>query len=149
MREVVFLGWGGLDNTSIYSSLSTSSTRTGQVAIYQNNTDFDFVLSALDTYSPGINVPYNIASRHGSTFVNGAVDGTALTANLTPTALPDLSATDFNLGDDFMGTIGTFRVWAQDLTDEGIVDATEPSLEPSLSLTFDSTESSFIVEDWT
>ena len=48
-----------------------------------------------------------------------------------------------------MGTIGTFRVWAQDLTDEGIVDATEPSLEPSLSLTFDSTESSFIVEDWT
>ena len=126
VREVVFLDWGGLDNTSIYSSLSTSSIRTGQVAIYQNNTDFDFVLSAFDTYSPGINVPYNIASRHGSTFVNGAVDGTALTANLTPTALLDLSATDFNLGYDFMGTIGTFRVWAQDLTDEGIVDATEP-----------------------
>jgi len=74
--------------------------------------------------SPGINVPFNIASRHGSTFLNGAVDGVALTANTTPTALPDLSATDMQVGSDFMGTIKLFRVWADDLTDAGIEEAT-------------------------
>ena len=94
-------------------------------------------------------MPYNIASRHGSTFINGAVDGVALTANTTPVALPDLSSTDLDLGYDYMGTINQFRVWSQDLGDTGIVDATEPSLEPSLSLTFDSTDSSFIVRDFT
>ena len=75
------------------------------------------------TIPSGVNVPFNIASRHGSTFINGAVDGTALTENTTPTALPDLSTTDLQLGFDFMGTIKTFRMWADDLTDTGIEEA--------------------------
>jgi hypothetical protein len=74
-------------------------------------------------YSPGILVPYNIASRHGSTFINGAVDGTALTADTTPVALPDLSATDLKLGYDYMGTLKLFRVWADDIGDTGIAEA--------------------------
>ncbi|MDB2363012.1 hypothetical protein N9V70_01015 [Candidatus Pelagibacter bacterium] len=101
-----------------------------------------------NTFSPGINVPYNIASRHGSTFINGAVDGVALTANTTPTALPDLSATDFNLGYDYMGTISMLRVWADDLADVGIAEASEPSEVPSLQLTFDNSETSFTIQDW-
>jgi len=71
----------------------------------------------------GINEPFNIASRHGSTFINGAVDGTALTANTTPIALPDLSSADMQIGDTFMGTIKLFRVWSDDLTDAGIEKA--------------------------
>jgi hypothetical protein len=63
-------------------------------------------------------------------------------------ALPDLSATDLTLGFDYNGTIKTFRIWSQDLGDSGLVAATEPSLEPSLSLIFDNSESSFIVDDW-
>ncbi len=48
-----------------------------------------------------------------------------------------------------MGTIGTFRVWDKDLGDTGIVEATNPSLEPSLSLTFEGTgTNSFVVNDW-
>ena len=43
----------------------------------------------------------------------------------------------------------TFRMWGQDIGDTGLVEATEPSLVPSLSLTFDGTENSFIVNDWT
>jgi hypothetical protein len=130
--------------------LDTSSTKTGQVLFEQRDgTTYDSVTSGSTAYSPGVLVPYNIASRHGSTFINGAVDGTALTANTTPVALPDLSATDLELGYDYMGTINQFRVWSQDLGDTGIVEATEPSLEPSLSLTFDGSGSSFIVEDWT
>ena len=73
-------------------------------------------------YSPGIAVPFNIASRHGSTFLNGAVDGTALTADLTPTALPDLSATDLTLGTTFNGYIDQFAVWSDDIGDTGIAE---------------------------
>jgi len=76
------------------------------------------------SYTSGINVPFNIASRHGSTFINGAVDGTALTADTTPVALPDLLATDMDIGSTFMGTIKLFRVWADDLTDAGNEEAT-------------------------
>jgi hypothetical protein len=47
-----------------------------------------------------------------------------------------------------MGTIGEFRIWSDDLGDVGITEATLPSTEPSLSLTFDGSENSFIVLDW-
>jgi hypothetical protein len=110
---------------------------------------FDDVLqSPITSYSPGVFVPFNIASRHGSTFVNGAVDGVALTADTTPTALPDLSATDLNLAYDFMGTIRNFQIWDRDIGDQGLVDETAPSLEPSLFLTFDGTTGSYTVTDW-
>ena len=148
--EVILYRWRSDTANFIVNALNTGAAATGGLFFMQEVANLGKWVYTGDTYySPSTNVPVNIASRHGSTFVNGAVDGTALTANTTPVALTDLSAADFDLGYDFMGTIGTFRVWAQDLTDEGIVDATEPSLEPSLSLTFDSTESSFIVEDWT
>ena len=109
----------------------------------------DEVRSGSSQYSPDIFVPFDIASRHGSTFVNAAVEGVALTANTTPTALPDLSAIDLDLADDYMGTIGTFRVWDRDLGDDGIVEATNPSLEPSLSLEFSGLgTNSFVIADW-
>ena len=127
----------------------TDTIRTGLVAFEQfSGGVYDSASTSGDYYSPDVLVPYNIASRHGSTFVNGAVDGVALTENDTPVALPDLSATDLDLGFDYMGTIGTFRVWDQDLGDDGIVTASAPSLEPSLSLTFDGSGLSFTVLDW-
>ena len=109
----------------------------------------DLVQDTTQPYSPGINVPFNIASRHGSTFINGAIDGTALTADTTPTALPDLSATALQVGYDHMGNIGMLRVWADDLGDSGIATASAPSLEPSLFLDFiASGETSYTVSDW-
>jgi hypothetical protein len=84
----------------------------------------DAVASGASYYSPNINVPFNIASRHGSTFINGAVDGTALTANLTPTALPDLSTTNLSLASSGGPmVISKFRMWANDIGDTGIAEA--------------------------
>jgi hypothetical protein len=94
-----------------------------QIILQESGNVVDYVQTTGSYYSPGVNVPYNIASRHGSTFINGAVDGTALTANTTPTALPDLSSTDLNLAFDYMGTVKTFRVWNVDLGDAGIAEA--------------------------
>jgi len=101
---------------------STSGTGDSRFLSRVNGVS-DVVTSSGSYYAPGINVPFNIASRHGSTFINGAVDGTALTANLTPTALPYLENTDMQIGSTFNGTIKLVRVWADDLTDEGISEA--------------------------
>ena len=119
------LNWELNSSNQIEMRLLTNSIYVGGIGFFQASGG---VSDAKDTatpgpYSPGINVPFNIASRHGSTFINGAVDGTALTANTTPTALPDLSSTDMQIGFDFMGTIKTLRVWADDLADEGIEEA--------------------------
>jgi len=78
---------------------------------------------AVADLSPGVLVPLNTAGRFGSTFLNVAMDGVSATALTTPTALPDLSATDFDLGYDYMGTIGLFRAWNADIGDAGIAEA--------------------------
>jgi hypothetical protein len=75
------------------------------------------------SFTGGTNVTFNLATRNGSTFINSAISGTSLTADTTPTALPNLSATDLILGYDFMGTIGQFRMWDEDLGDAGITVA--------------------------
>jgi hypothetical protein len=133
----------------MYVLLDTGGGRTGAAQFRQNDAGvIDVVISGDGAYSPGINVPFNISSRHGSTFINGAVDGVALTEDTTPTAIPDLSGTNLQIAYDFMGTIGTFRQFAGDIGDTGLVTATNPSTEPTLSLTFDGTGGSFYNLNW-
>lgn len=140
--EVVFAEWW-FDGNNFIELVNTTNTGTGKLVVNQKAaTVIDNVVSS-EIFTPGLNVPFDIASRHGSTFINGAVDGVALTANTTPTALPDLSSTDLSLAYDFIGTISEFRVWDKDLGDSGLEEATEPSTEPTLSLTFDGQSSSF------
>ena len=137
----MFHRWQADGDNRLNTYLDTSTTRTGSVYFYReaNNVGLSTFKTSTTTYSPGINVPFNFAVRHGSTFVNGATDGTALTADTTPTALPDLSGTDLQIAYDFMGTIGTFRQFAGDIGDAGLVTATNPSTEPTLSLNFGAT----------
>ena len=135
--------WGGVG-----MALDTHDAATGGFVFTTDDGNTEYVETSDTALTPGVNVPFNISSRHGSTFVNGAVDGTALTANTTPTALPDLSATNLQIAPDFMGTIGTFRQFAGDIGDAGLVTATNPSTEPTLSLTFDGTNGSFYNQTW-
>jgi hypothetical protein len=150
-EEVHFLVWQADGNNRLRTRLNTSTaSRTGKVDIQQKANGSGWESASGNTeYSPDVLVPYNIAQRNGSTFVQGASNGVAFTANTTPTALPDLSAQDLTMGSIYMGTIGTFRVWDKDLGDAGLVEATNPSLEPSLSLTFEGTgTNSFVVNNW-
>jgi len=133
----------------IYTGLNTSSTRTGVPEFVQEvPSGVDVVSSASPGYTPGVLVPFNIASRHGSNFIRGATDGVLTNLDTTPTALPDLSTTDLQIAYDFMGTIGQFRQFAGDIGDTGLVTATNPSTEPTLSLTFDGTGGSFYNLSW-
>ena len=150
LYDVAHYFWNINSSNRIISALQTTGSFTGKQLFEQRDAgEIDSVTGTNTDYSPGINVPFNISARHGSTFVNGSHEGTLLTANTTPTDLPDLSSTNLELGYTFMGTIAQFRVWDEDLTDAGIVEATEPSTEPSLQLTFDgSSTTSFTVLDW-
>jgi hypothetical protein len=109
----------------ISTNMQTVGGRTGQPIFSQrqSTSGLDQVAGGNNVYTPDTNVPFNLAGRYGSTFINGAHEGTLLTANTTPTILPDLSATDLSLGYVFMGTIGQFRMWDEDLTDAGITAA--------------------------
>ena len=118
-----FIQWGNQGGEEIRLNLEYGGAQTGSPQFIQRAGGVIDILLDYNAYSPNINVPFNIASRHGSTFINGATDGTALTANTTPTALPNLSSANLSLGFDFMGTIGKFRVWDEDLTDAGIEEA--------------------------
>jgi hypothetical protein len=122
--EAYLVYWYKNSAERLQISLSTLTTRTGELTFRQvAGGTSDLVQSSQTAYSSGTLVPFNIASRHGSTFLNGAVDGTALTANTTPTALPDLETTDLNLGYEYMGTIRQFRMWDEDVGDTGIEEA--------------------------
>ena len=146
--QYLFSNWE-LNSTNRIQLRLNTSIGTGGITFLQRESGTTSFVDSSSVYSPDILVPYNIASRHGSTFVNGAVDGVALTANTTPTALPDLSSTDLTLAYDYMGTISEFRVWDKDITDDGLEEATNPSPEPSLSLEFSGTgTNSFVVNNW-
>ena len=123
--EAVFYSWKSNISNYAETYLGTDSSRTGMPVFNQKSAGTrDFVLGGSTTYSPGTLVPFNIAARHGSTFVNGAADGSAYTANTTPSSLADLSATDLQIAFKFMGTIKLFRQFADDIGDDGLEEAT-------------------------
>jgi len=118
-----FWRWQLNSQNKIYPYLDPRTAVQDLVFLQEENDVIDVVAAPDVSLPPGINVPFSIASRHGATFINGAVDGTALTADTTPTALPDLSSTDLEIAPEFMGTIKSLRIWADDLGDSGIEEA--------------------------
>ena len=120
----VFFNWFSGYGDFITYRAGGYTTDSGRATFIQREAGVqDVVLSSNGVIAEGVFSPFNLSSRHGPTFINGAVDGTALTANTTPTALANLSASDLTLGSTFMGTIGQFRMWSEDLTDAGIAEA--------------------------
>ena len=124
-QEILYL-WSQDSSNLIRAAIATNSGYLGRVKFRQTSagTIDEATEGAPGSYSPGINVPFSIASSHGSTFINGAVDGTALTADLTPTSLPNLSATNLSLA--YSGgpmIIEQFTMFDTDLGDSGIAEA--------------------------
>ena len=148
---VEFWQWRASSTNILKATVTTNSSYEGRIILlHEADNAYQQVDSASsDVFSPDVLVPYNIASRHLSNEANLALDGVDYTPNTSIVALPDLSSNDLDLAETYMGTISEFRVWDRDITDAGLVEATEPSLEPSLSLTFEDVgTNSFVVNDW-
>jgi len=134
--QQTFLRWQADANNYISLDLDADSTATGEVNANQAVGGTVDTVVAASEYSPGVNVDFNIASRHTSGAINVSKDGTAATEDTTPTSLVDLDAQDIELGQDFMGHIGQFRLWEDvDLADAGIEAASTPPSAPVLQLT--------------
>ena len=83
----------------------------------------DSVIGSDAYYTPDMNVPFNVASRHGTNFLNAALDGAALTEDATPTILADLSSADYSIAFGGIHNIQQGSLWAVDIGDAGIGEA--------------------------
>jgi hypothetical protein len=76
------------------------------------------------SFTSGVNVPFNVAARHGSLEFNGAVDGTSLTVDTVTKGIPYLEFADLTLSSSGGPIIlKTLRMWPNDLGDAGIAEA--------------------------
>jgi len=116
--EAHFYDWGRVDYR-----LRADGSREGAPYFATFSGSTIVVQGGDDQYSPGTNVPFSSANRVGSTFINGAADGTALTADTTPTAITDLSSTAFKIADIGPMNIAQVLVWPEDIGNTGIEEA--------------------------
>jgi hypothetical protein len=116
--------WRLDDNNRIQINVDTDGALTGRFTIAQVESGVASFATGPAQLTAGVLVPYDIASRHGSTFVQLGLNGANGTVNTAPVALPNLSSANFALGHAYNGTIRTFRMWGQDITDAGLVEAT-------------------------
>ena len=107
--QAVLLNWAAdIENRIVYQ-LWTNGQNIIKVRQEESNIADD--INSDDNYAPpGINTPFNVASRHTSSDVNAAFGGTAKTVDTTPTALPDLSATDFQIAPTGVVNIKSLRI---------------------------------------
>lgn len=125
----------GTSGDFIWQQVRTDGSRTGASSFVQraaSDATNISVIGGLSDYSPDVNVLFSLASRHLPDELNGAHEGTLLTADLTPTALPDLVTADFEIA-----TVGNFiiksvRIWFDDVGDLGIHEATGGTLGAEL-----------------
>ena len=122
--EAIFFRRAADTGNFIVASLNTGSTATGQVLFLQEvGAVNDFVSTSATALSPGVDVPVKIAARYGSSYVQGAIAGTATSENSTPTSLADLSSTDFDIGVTFSGNVGMIIAGTGDPGETGIEEA--------------------------
>lgn len=135
-------------NNELSFRIDDAGADVGKLVMRHRQSGTDVYPALSNTVSEGMFSPFNVSYRATSTEAQVAADGIT-TANASSVAgMPDAEEGDMELGKRFMGTISSLRMWANDIADAGIVEATEPSTEPTLSLSFDGTDSSFIDFEW-
>jgi len=109
----------------VQMTLSTTAGDTGEPrATMRSTTDgIDNSVGATDVYSPGIDVEFSVAARFTDSVVQGAADGTAFTADTTPTVMPNVTGEDFDIGVTFTGNIELVMAGTGDPGEAGIEEA--------------------------
>ena len=127
--EVVF--WRRYSAYNYYYDLHlrTNTGRQGQVGVAQRNSgNATLAISADSVYTPGLNLPYNIAGRHSAAFVQGTNNGTltSIVNNVSSPhlPLPDLTSINLSIAPVYMGTIDTFTMWDDEIGEAGSISIT-------------------------
>lgn len=137
-NTITFWRWYQNTSNNLNMSITTNGTYEGRyIAIQEHNNVYNQVSTNIDVMEPGINVPFSTACRYTTNEQRMAEQGILYPANTSLTHLPDLSALNFDLARAYNGTIKNFRIWAENIGDTGLVDATKPSTETALDVSFD------------
>lgn len=137
-NTITFWRWYQDTSNNINMSVTTNDTYEGRyIAIQEHNNVYNQVSSNIDVMEPGINVPFSTACRYTLNEQRMAEQGILYPPNTNLTHLPDMSAQSFDLARVYNGTIKNFRIWAEDIGNTGLVDATKPSTETALDVSFD------------
>lgn len=123
-EEFIFNEWYRDSNNEISFRVDTFGAVTGRLIARYRVSGSDIYPNIANEFSPDVGIPYNVAYRATSTSVQLASGGT--TSGVTSvTGLPDIENGTLYLGHSrYMGTIRTFRIWADDIGDAGLVEAT-------------------------
>jgi len=82
------------------------------------------LVAATTDYTPGVNVSFSLSARYTGTEMNIAQNGTAATAVSGDALSAALSDEDLGIcGSAFTGNIGKLRIFAADIGDDGIEEA--------------------------
>lgn len=128
-QEVVFWRRYQAYNYFYDLHLRTNTGRQGQVGVAQRKSgNATTALTADSVYTPGLNLPYNIAGRHSAAFVRGTNNGTLtdIVNNVSSphVSLPDLTSINLSIAPIYMGTIDTFTMWDDEIGEAGSISIT-------------------------
>lgn len=121
--QETLLRWYTDANNFITIDMDTDSADTGEINANQSVTGTLDSVDAAASYTAGVNVAFNIATRHTSGAINLAKDGTSATENATVASLADFSSDDLEIGYTGVQNTETIRGWAVDIADAGIETA--------------------------
>lgn len=126
--EGQFIYWQASASERIWLYLATNGALTGRTQVFnQGNGVTVALLVDPPQLTAGADRALSMASRHTASEVNGALNGTAETADATPTAMPAVSGAQMRLGVSGNGMvlkIARLRIWTADLGDAGIAAIT-------------------------
>jgi hypothetical protein len=126
--EIRMVRWNNVSASDrIDLKIDTYGARIGTFFAFSNidGNSYSENTNSVGEYSPGVNVPFNVAGVFTSTEIAGAKDGATDGArSASGQRLPDLENTDLSLGNLFNGTIKLFRIWGTDIGDSGIEEVT-------------------------
>lgn len=125
-NQARFVDWSVSGAEAIRQIFETAGTRTGAVTTLQSSSGVNSISASSPTaYSPGSNVPFNIASRHTGTGMRGAVSGVLSTVPASsPITLPNLINAVFQIAPIGDVNLTRLTITADDITDTGIEAAT-------------------------
>ncbi|MGR3802314.1 phage head spike fiber domain-containing protein [Marinibacterium profundimaris] len=122
--EVRPLTWQGNSDNFIHYYLRTDGASTGQPQMrHKGQGVTQDVTGPTGAYAPGEEVAFSLGSRLSAEGINAAIDGVAL-GGAASVAMPDLAASNLQLGQTFTGYISCFAMWDTDIGDAGLEEAT-------------------------
>ena len=125
--EVVPMSWFTDSSNLIKLGLGTDSTNVGSpVAFNRVGGGANTAAYTINTYSPGVNVPFNWAASHGGAAIAAHWEGTAAAVPAAASTIADHSSTAVDLVYIFNGFLSEFIMFGADIEAAGRAEASTP-----------------------